>query len=206
MDYDSLLMIFVSKDPLRGQMCAPFLWDVYAGATDGKSLILIPHKFNSNYHSTTLDIARVVSIAEHNFAADIPIERLKKALDSIPKIQAYTLESVQCSKCEGKGVIRCGECGAQRDCMECDGGGDIITEKAVEGKMIDNDKAIVGILQIPFLVKNVKKLIAAADFFKADKLSVVSNPNPTSAMEFIIGEARVFLAPIGRSVQYPIPD
>ena len=191
MDHQKLLEEFVlKKDNFRPDMKIPFRNGNYVCATNGVVGIMIPEKLITQKFDVGESKANLQEIVDQalkqaNESCFTPFTVDFGKLPEFTTEPVYKEESVKCNKCNGEGVIECGECGQDYNCKKCDGSGELEVEgnKEIIGTKIskkqivhfgiaeDQSKPVIRYYHYAYF--NPKYIVSIAKFFTG-KLNVLS--------------------------------
>lgn len=198
-----LLLSFVSDDELRPNLCHPFKQGEYACATNGHVALILPATSAPWVDAT--DGPNMLAVMPREVAS-IPFQTsaLRAFLDSVPKVEEKDEEEVTCPHCDGDGFYECEECGSDVDCKDCNGTGSIKTKSAPTGRMVRNDRAIVGAFDSFFFVRVLARVLDVAEALGCEEIRTLSATYTPQPALFGIGDARVLIMPCRYDSDVPV--
>lgn len=213
MDHLKLLEEFTLKDEtFRPDLKLPFRNGDYVCSTNGHVGVMIPEKFVTqefDIGKSTANLQEIVdqSLKQATESGFVPFTVDFGKLPEFATEPVYKKETAKCSKCNGEGVIECGECGNETDCKKCGGDGEIEIDgnKEIIGTKIskkqlvcfgiaeDQSKSVNGYYHYAYF--NPEYIVSIGKFFTG-KLNVLSiAPNKSCLMESEEG-IRILLMPM----------
>ncbi|MDQ7818707.1 MAG: hypothetical protein RDU14_16900 [Melioribacteraceae bacterium] len=201
MDHQKLLEEFVLKDDnFRPDLKFPFRNGEYVCATNSMVGIMIPErlitqKFDVGESKANLQKIVDQALTQANESGFVPFAVDFGKLPEFATEPVYKKETVKCSKCDGDGVIECGECGQDYNCGKCEGSGKIEKDGNTEiiGTKISK-KQLVKIGSDHYGYFNPEFIVSIGKFFTG-KLNVLSiAPTKSCLMESEEG-IRILLGP-----------
>jgi len=196
--YDFILPFFVAADDLRPAMCQ-IHGDAngFVYATDAHVLIKVPAQDCMLKYEP---VDKYPNVEAMFLKYDFSNSATFKTSSAVEILAAYKwmrpLDSDQCTKCEGTGVIECEHCGEEHDCKDCHGKGDITKGIANLSLLSTEDYyQVVKIAGKMFKADFIHILTICAMALNVDKITVLYNENLYDPHIFEVGDARILIMP-----------
>lgn len=201
--YKKAFQLFVAKDDFRPELQKPFIQNGVNYATDVHSLIILPESFAKlDFEEQLKTKVESVIPKNENMNIEIKISELKEKmiLEMIDE-EIFYGANIDCPECDGHGEVTWEYDGKNKthekeyDCPECDGSG--LSEKRrlkPTGNKIPNPIAKYRLFDVGFQYEQIGRLIELCELLKIETIYKTFGERTTSNI-FKVGDFKILIMP-----------